>query len=179
MGGIPELRGLLETAAAQAVAAALVQFIWQGALTGALTAILLAALRRSGPDVRYVVSTIGLSLMLTLPVVTAIQEFRSLPVSATTPLPAPVNGGATAHAPSGGRGAATSQAPGTMWDRVAGLTAARALPDGTAASSVRAPSVPPLWRGVLLLWIAGVALLTLRTAGGWLWLRRLRARAAP
>src|SRR5688572_16666829 len=105
MGGIPELRGLLETAPAQAVAAALIQFIWQGALTGALTAILLAALRRSGPDVRYVVSTMGLSLMLTLPVVTAIQEFRALQISAAMMPPGAVNGGATAHAPSGGRGA--------------------------------------------------------------------------
>src|SRR5918993_289370 len=180
MGGIPELRGLLETAAAQAVAAALIQFIWQGALTGALTAILLAALRRSGPDVRYVVSTIGLSLMLTLPVVTAVQEFRALQISATmTPPAGLVTAGAAAHVPSGGPGAATSQAPETMWDRVAGLAGARELPDGTAASLSRAPNVPPLWRGLLLLWIAGVALLTLRTAGGWLWLRRLGARAAP
>ena len=168
MSGIPEVGGLLETPAARAVAAALVQFIWQGALTGVLTAILLAALRRSGPDVRYVVSTIALSLMLTLPVVTAIQEFRSLQVTATTRSASEtVSRAAITQAPSGQRGEAASAASGRMWDAM------------TLSASPSRAAVPPLWRGVLLLWIAGVVVLTLRTAGGWLWVRRLRLRAAP
>ena len=51
--------------AAQAIGWALLQFVWQGALIGALTAVTLVALRRSAADVRYVVSTIALCLMLT------------------------------------------------------------------------------------------------------------------
>ena len=58
---------------AQAIGWALLQFVWQGTLIALLTAVLLAALRRSGPDVRYVVSTIALALMLTMPVVTVVQ----------------------------------------------------------------------------------------------------------
>ena len=53
---------------------ALLQFVWQGALVGALTALVLLALRRSAADIRYVVATIGLALMLTLPVVTACRS---------------------------------------------------------------------------------------------------------
>ena len=63
---------------AQALGWALLQFLWQGALIGVLTAALLALLRRSAADVRYVVSTVALALMLTMPVVTAIQTFGAL-----------------------------------------------------------------------------------------------------
>ena len=55
---------LLRQPAAQAVGWALLQFVWQGAVVGALTALALLALRRSASDVRYVVASIGLALML-------------------------------------------------------------------------------------------------------------------
>ena len=64
---------MLRQPVAQAVGWALLQFVWQGALIGVLTAAVLAALRRSAADVRYVVSPIALALMLTMPVVTAVQ----------------------------------------------------------------------------------------------------------
>src|SRR3712207_6453741 len=67
---------LLHQPAAQAIAWALLQFVWQGALIGVLTAAALATLRRSAADVRYVVATIALSLMITMPVVTAVQHWR-------------------------------------------------------------------------------------------------------
>src|SRR3954464_12029113 len=62
---------------AQAVGWALLHFIWQGALIGAISALVLRLLRRTAPDVRYVVGTIGLSLMFTMPVVTAVQLWRA------------------------------------------------------------------------------------------------------
>src|SRR5919204_4692077 len=68
---------LLYQPAAQAIGWALLQFVWQGALVGVLTAGALAALRRSAADVRYVVATIGLALMVTMPIVTAVQTWRS------------------------------------------------------------------------------------------------------
>jgi hypothetical protein len=61
------IEDLLQQPAAQAIGWALLQFVWQGALVGLLTAAALVALRRSAADVRYVVATIGLSLMLTMP----------------------------------------------------------------------------------------------------------------
>ena len=69
---------LLQRPAAQAIGWALVQFIWQGALVGLLSAVALYVLRRSAADVRYVVAAIGLSLMLTMPAVTALQTWRSI-----------------------------------------------------------------------------------------------------
>ena len=67
------INDMLQEPVSQAIGWALLQFVWQGALIGLLTAGLLAALRNSAADVRYVVATIGLSLMLTMPVVTAVQ----------------------------------------------------------------------------------------------------------
>ena len=69
---------LLRQPAAQAVGWALLQFVWQGAAVGVLTALVLLALRRSASDVRYVVSAVGLALMLTLPVVSGVQKFQTL-----------------------------------------------------------------------------------------------------
>ena len=87
MIAIPELDALIRITtepAAQAIGWALLQFVWQGALIGALTAATLAALRRSAADVRYVVSTIALCLMLTIPVVTAVQGISAARASATS-----------------------------------------------------------------------------------------------
>ena len=80
------IQSLLHQPAAQVMGWALLHFVWQGALVGGLTAIALAALRSSAADVRYVVSTIGLSLMLTLPAVTATQLWRSAGTTQASPL---------------------------------------------------------------------------------------------
>lgn len=75
---------------AQAVGWALLHFVWQGALIGAITALVLRLLRGTAPDVRYVVSTIGLSVMFTMPVVTGVQLWRasvSGPDAFATPAP--------------------------------------------------------------------------------------------
>jgi hypothetical protein len=87
MTAIPELNALVRITtepAAQAIGWALLQFVWQGALIGALTAATLVALRRSAADVRYVVSTIALCLMLTVPVVTAVQGINAARASAAS-----------------------------------------------------------------------------------------------
>src|SRR4051812_46879954 len=68
---------LLRAPAAQAIGWALLHFIWQGTLVAAVTAVALACLRNGAADIRYVVSAIGLSLMLTLPAVTGAQLWRA------------------------------------------------------------------------------------------------------
>ena len=75
MGAIEQL---FQPPVAQAIGWALLQFVWQGALVGIISALALLALRRSAADVRYVVATIGLALMLTMPAVTAVQTWRSI-----------------------------------------------------------------------------------------------------
>jgi beta-lactamase regulating signal transducer with metallopeptidase domain len=172
MNAIPELDAWLRMTTepvAQAIGWALLQFVWQGALIGAITAATLAALRRSNADVRYVVSTIALCLMLTVAVVTAVQGISA----ARTP----VIGGATRsaqlpHAVVSVRGTAAGSVP--------------ALPAVTADdSSTSGSTVPRVWNfrrfapWILAAWTFGVLLLTLRLATGWLWVRHLRAHVIP
>ena len=110
---------LLQQPAAQAIGWALLQFVWQGALVGLLSAAALVALRRSAADVRYVVAAIGLSLMLTMPVVTAVQAWRSMTASAaqgdsasTSPIPVPSsNRGGTVAPPAQTAAAPVAEPP--------------------------------------------------------------------
>ena len=87
---------MLQQPFGQAIGWALLQFVWQGTLIAMLTAAPLAALRRSGADVRYVVSTIALAVMLTTPVVTVVQTLAisdSVTIEVAGSLNAPVASG--------------------------------------------------------------------------------------
>jgi beta-lactamase regulating signal transducer with metallopeptidase domain len=158
---------LLDQPAAQAIGWALLQFLWQGALVGALTAGALAVLRRNGPDVRYVVATIGLTLMVTMPIVTAVQTWRS----------------AAAHEASA-RVADFSAVPVESIRPVAARPSeSRASADAPLpASETSAPPSPSRlrvepWLPLLLaIWLSGVSILTLRLMSGWLWVQRLKSR---
>ena len=154
---------LLQQPAAQVIGWALLHFVWQGALVGGLTAIALAALRQSAADVRYVVATIALSLMVTLPVVTAVQLWRAVSPGPT---------GKPASIPSG---VVKSTGPAVMPARLDSTNAAPAgIPfAGPAAPAARsgaldAVRLEPWLPAVVLLWLCGVAVLSLRLLSGWL-----------
>ena len=162
------IENLLSQPAAQVVGWALLHFVWQGALVGGLTAIALAGLRSSAADVRYVVSTIGLSLMLTLPAVTATQLWRSAatahaspPFEVTSPLPA-------VEAPAAsGEDALIVKTPITE-----SVTTVSGIP---GLSSIQFEPWLPL---LVLGWLCGVVLLTLRLMSGWLWVQRMKSHGA-
>lgn len=60
----------LSTVVVPALGTALLHFLWQGALLGALTALALAVLRHARPQARYAVACAALSAALLLPVLT-------------------------------------------------------------------------------------------------------------
>ena len=156
---------LLQQPAAQAVGWALLQFVWQGAAIGLVTAIALSALRRSASDVRYVVGTIGLALMLTLPVVTGVQKFQALSAEA---------GAESAAAPALAQTApTTSRAPSSAAAIAEAPASATAWTPGLLAR-MRDLRFEPLIPTLMVIWLAGVALLSLRLLTGWLWVQRLR-----
>ena len=157
---------MLQQPFGQAIGWALLQFVWQGTLIALLTAALLAALRRSGPDVRYVVSTIALALMLTMPVVTVVQT-----LAATSPVWEETAGSLKVATTS----AAEVPAPVTP----AVDPPAAAMPALAAPVAWSVDEWLPLFVSV---WLAGVALLTLRLFSGWMWAQRMKshgARPAP
>ena len=178
MSVIPDLDMLLRITAAplaQAIGWALLQFVWQGALIGALAAVALAALRRSAPDVRYVVATIALSLMLTVPVVSAWQTFTASlgPTGAAAHVESTVSRTVPApRVPPTGRQAGRNLAVAAMADDVA-VTRSVALQSRTAAAP-DGRRFDWLARWLLIGWTVGVLALTLRLLSGWLWVQRLR-----
>ena len=160
-----DLDALARTPLAQAIGWALLQFVWQGALIGVLTALTLAALRRSAADVRYVVSAIALTLMITTPVIGAIQSYK-----AHQPAPLAVRATTPERAAAAGRVEPSMPAPAP---RVA--PAVLEAPAEAPAAAVSFDRVAP-W--LLLGWTFGVLLLTLRLLSGWVWVQRLRTHGA-
>jgi beta-lactamase regulating signal transducer with metallopeptidase domain len=162
--------------AARAIGWALLHFVWQGALIGGLTYAALTLLRRSAADVRYVVSTIAMSLMLTMPLVTGAQFWR-----AVVDAPDAAQGLVCA----GGAGANCEQAGPPLEAPIAGVVhdpqpAAAAPAQATTGLShdpiVRWPGFES-WLPVLVLsWLCGVAALTMRLMSGWLWVQRMKSR---
>ncbi len=144
----------------QALAWTLIHFIWQGAAIG-LAAFLLLRIARLTARSRYIVGVATLALMLTAPVVTFVvlkPAYVSVPpmsrneqkfgVAASRVAP-----GAPIHAPSDSGRLQESRTTATR-----GL---RAL----------TPSA------VVVVWLAGVAALSIRLLGGWLVAQRLVKRA--
>ena len=164
---------VLHQPAAQAVGWALLHFVWQGALIGALTALVLLTLRRSAADVRYVVSAIGLALMLTLPVVTGVQTWKGLNDAAVVPTAtvshtdvgtAP-SSRVTAPQPGGASREKTGQDDrATARDGVLRVDAIAAAPDPSMVATRLEPFIP----FAIAIWLGGVMLLTLRLLTGWL-----------
>jgi beta-lactamase regulating signal transducer with metallopeptidase domain len=154
---------LLNEPAARAVAWALLQFVWQGALIGIVVALGLAALRRSAPDVRYVVAAVGLALMLTVPVVTAVQTWQSgRPSEPDTPIL--VTGAVSVERTTAPQtGSASREAE------------SRAAPLAAAADAPRPFDWTPWQPALLIVWLCGVLVLTLRLLTGWVWVQRMKA----
>lgn len=150
----------------QAIGWALLHFVWQGTLVAAFAATALALLRRSAADVGYVVSAIALSMMLTLPAVTATQMWRSRD-----------SAGAGGAGPWAGLKAGTA---GVLAGLKAGTTGVRGrqMDPGSASQTTKSPRPESLrLEGalpfVVFAWLCGVVMLSLRLIAGWLWVRRM------
>jgi Zn-dependent protease with chaperone function len=158
---------LFRQPAAQAVAWALLQFVWQGTAIGAVTALALFVLRGGAADVRYVVASVGMTLMLTLPIVTGVQKYHAFQsvTRAEGTTSAVFNDGVLA----------LNDGVHVIFDRVQVVDPASAPPRGRSASSTPTPrrfmAIAPAFLG---LWLAGVTLLTLRLVTGWIWMQRWR-----
>ena len=140
--------------AVQAVGRALLHFVWQG---GALAALFLAAdrlTRRSQARLRYAMACLTMLAMPGIFVTTALWSYR-VPESAST---APSTGAAGAAGVASPR-----EAPGAV-----------RADDRTYWPLRREPSALPGW--AVCIWLAGVAVLSIATMGGWIRVRRLTRR---
>jgi len=150
---------VLRQPAAQAIGWALLHFVWQGALVAMVTAVALAFLRRSAADVRYVVSAVALSVMLTLPAVTAVQIWQSSADREAVSL----------------KGVATGNRLGDLeMPAGQGRVEPVRLSAGSGALASRPISFDPWLPVVVFVWLCGVLVLSLRLMSSWLWVQRMK-----
>lgn len=136
----------------QAVGWALVHFLWQGILVAAGLAAGLALMKNRSASARYALGVATLVVLVALPVVTAFRSYEpASPIAQSTPSPA--------------------------LPRFAGEGAPSPTPAvGEVATSFR-ETVRPWMPSLLVVWLAGVALLSVWHLGGWMQVRRLTRRA--
>ncbi|HMF58210.1 MAG TPA: M56 family metallopeptidase, partial [Pyrinomonadaceae bacterium] len=155
----------------QSIGWALVHFIWQGAIVALLFGCVRASLKRSSANVRYTVACFALVLMLALPVITTFIVRESLRSSveqnAVQARPGVVSDVANAARAVDARPVIATQSPAALPETH------RAFSFESWALSQKLNFLMP-W--LVALWIAGVGLLSLRAAGGWVQAQRLRKR---
>ena len=139
----------------RAIGFALIDFLWQGAAIGVVTAVLLKCFGRARPQVRYVIGCAGLAAMAVAPALTAVGHLRDHPQSSL----------------------ATIGIQLAIGDSQQLLTA-----DAVAASGAGSAILSAAWLErrlplVVLLWTAGVLLLALHLLYGWLRVRHIRTRS--
>ena len=156
--------------AAEAVARALVHFLWQGALVGIATGGILALLDKARASTRYAVALGALFLMAALPIATTsrLMDRAAGPVKPVTP--------ATAKRAVSGSPNLVAPDP-RMVPRGAPRMIPRVARAGSAgeARKLGVPLLPWIFR----LWLAGVAVLSLFHLGGWSRVRRLPRQGRP
>jgi beta-lactamase regulating signal transducer with metallopeptidase domain len=126
----------------------LLHFIWQGTAIGMVAAVGFRLLRAGAPHVRYALASAAMAAMLLAPVATATRLAASAPVVVKPP----ASTSAMSLAP-------TSSSNAAPYDEAA-------TPPGRKAIS-RAPGFDAVLSAIVMLWLAGVALLQLRLLGGW------------
>jgi beta-lactamase regulating signal transducer with metallopeptidase domain len=154
---------------------ALVHSAWQGALVALLYAAFAAAAAQASAQVRYLAACAALALMLLLPVATAAINPRPAPHAPTRERAADFGPSADEAEGRGRAGARGKSAPPPHAPAARGGAA-----DAGRGLLARVESrVVSLFPWLVACWLTGVALLALRSGGGWLALRRLRRSAEP
>lgn len=128
----------------------LIHFLWEGAILAGLLALVLWLAAGRSPRLRYGLACLALALMAASPVATWLWLGHVHP--SARPVPVQVQAG-------------TSGLPGAS------------KPASASSSEGPRPGIPAVWLpACVALWMVGVALLSLRLAGSWVWLQWLRRR---
>src|SRR5262245_10878288 len=141
----------------RAVGLALLQFLWQGAAIGAMTTLLLRALRNATASTRYLVACAGLAAMFVVPLVTAASYIDAA---------APANS-ALIHVSS--KITTPSQT----------AAAVIAVPEATTSSRLSRTWIQARLPFVVSVWLGGVIVLALHLLRGWRTVGQIRRTSSP
>lgn len=129
---------------------ALIGFLWQGAVVGLVTVVLLALTRRAAPTTRYAISCLSLLVMATMPLVTFARAWTAAGVVAST------------------SGSAAAPLPGlSVTDWAPAVVAGPVEVFRLVAAGTWSPAI-------VMAWGAGVLLLSVRLLVSWTAIGQLR-----
>jgi len=157
--------------ATHALGWALVHFLWQGAALAILLGVALALIRPTAARTRYAIALLTLAAMLVLPVATAVQLYDPA-------VPSPSKIAAVAQPSSHVTAPSPSPSPSPSLRTGASVMS---LPAAESPTLLR-DRLEPLLPWLVVIWMVGVLILSVRLAYGWLGARRLRThgtRAVP
>ncbi len=146
---------------------ALIHFTWQGTLVALSLAGVLRLLRGASTNARYAAACVALLLMSSLPLFTLTIIGLSTPDKTATGLP--LHFAATP---------ATLPQSGEIEPTVVLTQADVALASPRPWLFIRSVNVTRLLPWMILFWLLGVAFLSLRMVGGWLYTQRLKSYGA-
>ncbi|HTI03849.1 MAG TPA: HEAT repeat domain-containing protein [Gemmatimonadales bacterium] len=154
--------------ATSALGWALVHFVWQGAVLAVLLGIALALIKPTAARTRYALAVLTLVAMMVVTIATGVRLLNRAPDLA--PAAAMQSSAAPDRSAAGNR---LSPAPTPAGDRATLSTAGPPTPSGAAIDRLRDALEPALpW--LVVVWVFGVLVLSIRLAHGWLTARRLR-----
>ncbi|QIF02651.1 penicillin-binding transpeptidase domain-containing protein [Roseimicrobium sp. ORNL1] len=157
---------LTQSEVVHAISLVLAHSLWQGAVVAVVLAFLLRQMRRSTAQARYIVSCVGMLVLIAWPLVTfwQVNEGKSDVVRAPWPQ--------AAGAPSFEQGLQSPRTPDAS--RVTSSISST-VQQSTATPRTEATISWQSW--TILLWLTGMSLLSLWHLMGWIGLQRLRHRA--
>lgn len=163
------LTEMLSTAAAQRTGWALIHFLWQGVAVALALAAVLALWRNRSPKARWGASCAAMTMMAVLPVATWFMVSVEAPVR---PAPAPAVFTADRVSPPVGRSLRPAK-PQAQLERPA-VTAQDQPPVAVSGLEKLRAAMQPILPWAILVWLAGVTVMSAWHLGGWLLVRRMR-----
>lgn len=130
-----------------ALGSALLQFLWQGALIGMLTALALRRLRQASPESRYVVACLAMLACLGVPIIEVLARLYSPTFLDVVDVTGPI------------------------------VAAVRHTGSVLSSGPIGATPTETWLSGIVILWAIGCSVLCLRTLFGLVWVARMRDAA--
>jgi len=151
----------------RAIGWALLQSLWQGALVGAVTAVMLMTLRRSTASRRYLVACVSLIAIAAITMTTAVAHARELRARSLHHLDLVTQATSPTHDGRGNAAASETVSGGDTFD-----TRTTAASHWWSRERLEAWSVT-----AVPVWLIGVLLLSVRLVSSWLLVDRIRRAA--
>ena len=153
--------------ATHALGWALVHFLWQGAALAILLGVALALIRPTAARTRYTVAIVTLTAMLVAPVATTLRLYEpTVSSSSPTSLAAEPSASPSPSPALRGSDAGTKSLP----------LASASPPNSAARFTLLRDRLEPVLPWLVVAWVLGVLILSVRLAYGWITARRLRTR---